>query len=222
MNSNSREFVDFIFNEQIIKFGEFKLKSGRISPYFFNFGSFDDSLKLASLGKFYSQSIVDNNIDFDVIFGPAYKGIPISLATAMAHFYKRDTNLPYAFNRKEKKNYGEGGSIIGTPLKGKKVLAVDDVITSGRTIRETKEIVESEGGILSGFLVALDREEKPSENSRLTALQEASEMYGVRIYAVATISNVLDYINSSHSINHPYYNKISQYMDLYGLNKSYS
>jgi orotate phosphoribosyltransferase len=215
MNTNKNQFIQFIYEEEILKFGNFKLKSGRNSPYFFNFGSFDDSVKLAKLGESYASSIIENNIEFDVIFGPAYKGIPISLSASMALFYKHGLRVNYAFNRKEAKDHGEGGNIVGTSLKGRKVLAVDDVITSGKTIKETKEIIEREGGELSAFLVALDREEKALE-SQLSALEEASKNYGVEIYAVAKISDVMSYMEKEHGKTYVHLSKIQEYLNLYG------
>ncbi|MEH6892220.1 orotate phosphoribosyltransferase [Bacillus sp. JJ864] len=215
MNTNKNQFIQFIFEEEILKFGNFKLKSGRNSPYFFNFGSFDDSVKLAKLGEAYASSIIENNIEFDVIFGPAYKGIPISLSASMALFYKHGLRVNYTFNRKEAKDHGEGGNIVGTSLKGRKVLAVDDVITSGRTIKETKEIIEREGGELSAFLVALDREEKALD-SQLSALEEASKNYGVEIYAVAKISDVMSYMEKEHGKTYVHLSKIQDYLNLYG------
>ncbi|MBE7106974.1 orotate phosphoribosyltransferase [Bacillus cereus] len=214
MNTNKDQFIQFIFEEGIIKFGNFKLKSGRNSPYFFNFGSFDDSAKLAILGESYASSIIENNIEFDVIFGPAYKGIPISLSASMALFYKNGLRVNYAFNRKEAKDHGEGGNIVGTSLRGKKVLAVDDVITSGKTIKETKEIIEREGGELSAFLVALDREER-AVDSQLSALEEASKTYGVVIYAVAKISDVMNYMEKEYGKTYVHFSAIQEYLNLY-------
>ncbi|MBE7097454.1 MULTISPECIES: orotate phosphoribosyltransferase [Bacillus cereus group] len=215
MNANKAQFIKFIFEENILKFGDFELKSGRHSPYFFNFGSFDDSVKLSRLGESYASNIIENDIKFDVIFGPAYKGIPISLSASMALFYKHGLRVNYAFNRKEAKNHGEGGNIIGTSLKGKKILAVDDVITSGRTIKETKEIIEKEGGELSAFLVALDREEKALD-SQLSALEEASKTYGVEIYAVAKISDVMNYMEKEYGKTYIHLSAIQEYLKLYG------
>ncbi|MCC2458354.1 orotate phosphoribosyltransferase [Bacillus cereus] len=215
MNIDKNNFIKFVIEENIIKFGDFKLKSGRNSPYFFNFGAFDDSAKLAILGEAYASSIVENKIEFDVIFGPAYKGIPISLSTSLALFYKSGLRVNYSFNRKEAKVHGEGGNIVGTSLKGKKVLAVDDVVTSGKTIKETKEIVEREGGELSAFLVALDRGEK-ALNSQLSALEAASKEYGVTVYAVAKISDVMEYMKVEYGSSDVHLLAIKEHLKIYG------
>ncbi|QPA33132.1 orotate phosphoribosyltransferase [Anoxybacillus caldiproteolyticus] len=215
MKNNKQDFVNFIFNKGIIKFGKFRLKSGRQSPYFFDFGSFNDSSKIISLGNFYANSIIENKLEFDVIFGPAYKGIPICLSTVIALSNNYDINVNFAFNRKEKKGHGEGGNIIGAPIKGKRVLAVDDVLTSGKTIKETKEIVEDQGGILTSFLVALDRKEK-AVNSQLSALEQAAKTYNVNIYAVASISDVMEYIKETYGDSYPYFSLIKSYLQEYG------
>ncbi|WP_146553968.1 orotate phosphoribosyltransferase [Rummeliibacillus sp. SL167] len=214
----AKEFTNYIFKNNIIRFGEFRLKSGRLSPYFFNFGAFNSASKLSSLGEFYASTIIEKKIDFDVIFGPAYKGIPIALSTALSLNKKDYPDVPFSFNRKEIKQYGEGGQIIGSKIKGKRVLAVDDVLTSGKTIRNTKEIIESEGGILYAFLVALDREEK-GLNTELSALEEAARECNVKIYSVANISNIIEYLNENYDKNHKFNKSVREYIEIHGSKK---
>src|SRR5471032_2064114 len=159
MKDYQRQFIEFALNKQVLKFGEFTLKSGRISPYFFNAGLFNSGRDLALLGRFYAAALMDSGIDFDLVFAPAYKGIPIATTTvvAMAEHYERD--VPYCFNRKEAKDHGEGGSLVGSPLQGNVVL-VDDVITAGTAIRESMEIIAANHAKFAGVLIALDRGEK--------------------------------------------------------------
>ncbi|EGL17722.1 MULTISPECIES: orotate phosphoribosyltransferase [Paenibacillus] len=214
MDPTREAFSKFVVDEGIIRFGEFILKSKRVSPYFFNFGSFDDSRKLTALGSFYASTIVREQIEYDVIFGPAYKGIPISLTTALALFNGYGINANFAFNRKEAKAYGEGGNIIGSGIAGKNVLAVDDVLTSGRTIKDTKELIEREGGRLAAFLVALDREEKGQEG-RLSALEEAALTYDVNIYSVASIRDIVAYMRTEGS-REDLLDRIGTYLQLHG------
>ncbi|MDA7026353.1 orotate phosphoribosyltransferase [Bacillus sp. CLL-7-23] len=211
----NQTFTEYLFHNELIKFGEFKLKSGRLSPYFFHLGSIDNAAKLSALGDFYSTAIIDKKIEFDCLFGPAYKGIPISLATALSLYKKGYSNVSFAFNRKEIKDHGEGGKIIGASLKGKKVLAVDDVLTSGKTIRETKQVVESEGGTLNACLVALDRGEK-GLNSEISALEEASKKYDVHIYSVASIQDIVHFLENDHIFPREYYQSLKDYLKIYG------
>ena len=159
MKAYQKEFIEFAIERGVLKFGEFTLKSGRTSPYFFNAGLFNKGSDLARLGRFYAEALVDSGIDFDVLFGPAYKGIPIATATAVALYDQHNQDTPYCFNRKEKKDHGEGGNLVGSALEGK-VMLVDDVITSGTAIREAMDIVQANGAELSGVLIALDRQEK--------------------------------------------------------------
>lgn len=183
-----------IVDEEIIRFGSFKLKSGRISPYFFNFGGLSDAGLLFRLAQYYAAHIMGSGVEhYNVLFGPAYKGIPLVVSTAIA--LSNEVSLPYSFNRKETKAYADGGLIVGSDLKGKKVLAVDDVITSGRTIQESKSIVEDAGGKLSGYLVALDRCEKMID-SNVSAVSISYEQYGVKCTAVSDIWAVLNYMKT--------------------------
>ena len=169
MKDYQREFIEFALTKKVLRFGEFTLKSGRTSPYFFNAGLFNTGRDLARLGRFYAQALADSTIEFDLLFGPAYKGIPIATTTAVALADHHDMDIPYCFNRKEAKKHGEGGSLVGSPLEGK-IMLVDDVITAGTAIRESMEIIKTHGAELSGVLIALDRQEKGQ--GELSAIQE--------------------------------------------------
>ncbi len=157
MKAFQQEFIEFALSRQVLKFGSFTLKSGRTSPYFFNAGLFNTGGDLAKLGSFYAAALMDAGIDFDVLFGPAYKGIPIATTTAVALAEHHNRDVPYCFNRKEAKTHGEGGSLVGSPLKGR-IMLVDDVITAGTAIRESMEIIQAQGAELAGVLIALDRQ----------------------------------------------------------------
>ncbi len=191
MKQYQREFIEFALNKQVLKFGEFTLKSGRISPYFFNAGLFNTGRDLALLGRFYAAALVDSGIDFDLVFGPAYKGIPIATTTvvALAEHFERD--VPYCFNRKEAKNHGEGGNLVGSPLQGK-IMLVDDVITAGTAIRESMAIIEAHNAQLAGVLISLDRQEKG--RAEISAIQEVERDYRCRVIAIVTLRDLIDYL----------------------------
>jgi orotate phosphoribosyltransferase len=191
MKDYQREFIEFALAKQVLRFGEFTLKSGRTSPYFFNAGLFNTGGDLARLGRFYAQALADSNIDFDLLFGPAYKGIPIATTTAVALFDHHNIDIPYCFNRKEAKKHGEGGSLVGSPLEGK-IMLVDDVITAGTAIRESMEIIKAHGAALSGVLIALDRQEKGQ--GELSAIQEVERDFGTQVIAIVTLADVVTYL----------------------------
>jgi len=191
MKAYQREFIEFALSKQVLRFGEFTLKSGRTSPYFFNAGLFNTGGDLARLGRFYASALMDSSIDFDLLFGPAYKGIPIATTTAVALADHHDKDLPYCFNRKEAKKHGEGGSLVGSPLEGK-VMLVDDVITAGTAIRESMEIIKAHGAELSGVLIALDRQEKGQ--GELSAIQEVERDFGTKVISIVTLTDVISYL----------------------------
>ncbi|KAF1700536.1 orotate phosphoribosyltransferase [Pseudoxanthomonas suwonensis] len=190
MSDHRTRFLQLALDADALRFGEFTLKSGRVSPYFFNAGRFDGGAALAALASCYADAIDASGVEFDLLFGPAYKGIP--LATALACEYaRRGRDLPLAFNRKEAKAHGEGGSLIGAPLAGRKVLVVDDVITAGTAIREALGIIAGAGGSVAGIVVALDRQEIASEQDRRSAAQAVAAEAGVPVLAVAGLADLL-------------------------------
>jgi orotate phosphoribosyltransferase len=191
MKDYQREFIEFAIEKQVLRFGEFTLKSGRVSPYFFNAGLFKTGGDLARLGRFYAATLIDAKIDFDLVFGPAYKGIPIATTTTVALYDHHNIDVPYCFNRKEAKTHGEGGSLVGAELEGK-IMLVDDVITAGTAIRESMEIIKAHGAQLSGVLIALDRQEKGQ--GELSAIQEVERDFGTQVAAIVTLGDVVTYL----------------------------
>jgi orotate phosphoribosyltransferase len=191
MKDYQREFIEFAIEKQVLRFGEFTLKSGRVSPYFFNAGMFKTGGDLARLGRFYAATLMDAKIDFDLIFGPAYKGIPIATTTTVALYDHHNIDVPYCFNRKEAKTHGEGGSLVGADLEGK-IMLVDDVITAGTAIRESMEIIKTQGAELSGVLIALDRQEKGQ--GELSAIQEVERDFGTQVAAIVTLGDVVIFL----------------------------
>lgn len=191
MKDYQKAFIEFAIAKKVLKFGEFTLKSGRISPYFFNAGLFNTGGDLAKLGRYYAAALEDANIEFDMLFGPAYKGIPIATTTAVALAEHYNKDLPYCFNRKEKKDHGEGGSLVGSPLLGN-VMLVDDVITAGTAIRESMEIINQSAANLSGVLIALDRQERGK--GELSAIQEVERDFGAKVIAIITLSDLITYL----------------------------
>lgn len=207
------EFIEFALEKQVLKFGEFTLKSGRTSPYFFNAGLFNTGRDLARLGRFYAAALADSGIKFDVLFGPAYKGIPIATTTAVALADHHDIDTPYCFNRKEKKTHGEGGSLVGSELKGD-IMLVDDVITAGTAIRESMEIIKAEGANLSGVLIALDRQEKGK--GELSAIQEVERDFGTKVISIVTLADLVSYLEQNPDYAE-FLPKVQAYRDSYGI-----
>lgn len=197
MKAYQREFIEFALERQVLRFGEFTLKSGRTSPYFFNAGLFNTGRDLARLGRFYAAALVDSGIEYDLLFGPAYKGIPIATTTAVALCDHHDIDMPYCFNRKEKKDHGEGGSLVGSELKGR-VMLVDDVITAGTAIRESMEIIEAHNAELAGVLIALDRQEKGK--GELSAIQEVERDFGCNIVSIIKLEDLINYLSDRKSV----------------------
>ena len=186
-----RQFIEFALSKQVLKFGEFTLKSGRKSPYFFNAGLFNTGRDLALLGRFYAEALVDSGIEFDLLFGPAYKGIPIATTTAVALAEHHDLDLPYCFNRKEAKDHGEGGNLVGSALQGR-VMLVDDVITAGTAIRESMEIIQANGATLAGVLISLDRQERG--RGEISAIQEVERDYNCKVISIITLKDLIAYL----------------------------
>lgn len=213
MKAYQKEFIEFAIERGVLKFGEFTLKSGRTSPYFFNAGLFNKGSDLARLGRFYAAALVDSGIDFDVLFGPAYKGIPIATATAVALYDHHQQDTPYCFNRKEKKDHGEGGNLVGSALEGK-VMLVDDVITAGTAIREAMEIVEANGAELSGVLIALDRQEKG--RGELSAIQEVERDFGAQVVSIVSLNDVINFLKDDDTFNE-YLPKVEAYRAEFGV-----
>lgn len=192
MQDYKRDFLKFAIDIGVLRFGEFTLKSGRISPYFFNSGLFNTGASLAWLGRYYAEAIKASGIEYDMIFGPAYKGIPLAASAAIALADHHDCDMPYAFNRKEAKDHGEGGSIVGSPLQGK-VLVIDDVITAGTAIRESVTIIEAAGAELAGVVISLDRQEKGT--AEVSAIQEVEAQYGIMVANIVSLENLIEYLD---------------------------
>eukprot|EP00123_Amoebidium_parasiticum_P001353 comp12425_c0_seq1/m.7334 comp12425_c0_seq1/g.7334 ORF comp12425_c0_seq1/g.7334 comp12425_c0_seq1/m.7334 type:complete len:217 (-) comp12425_c0_seq1:615-1265(-) len=216
MKDYQTQFIELAVKENALGFGEFTLKSGRKSPYFFNFGLFNGGKVLASLGQSYAAAVVDANIEHDVMFGPAYKGIPLVAATVMSLARDFDRDTPYCFNRKEAKDHGEGGSLVGASLKGKRVLIVDDVITAGTAIREAIEIITKAGGTPVGVVVCLDRQERGKGET--SAIQEVEQQYGLKVASIVQLDQIIEYINASGDTSlKVHLTAISAYKAQYGV-----
>jgi orotate phosphoribosyltransferase len=195
MHAYQQQFLQLAISKQVLRFGEFTLKSGRLSPYFFNAGLFDDGQSMLSVSQCYAQTILNSGLAFDMLFGPAYKGIPLATGAALA-LAQHGRNVPLAFNRKEAKSHGEGGTLIGAPLRGR-VLIIDDVITAGTAIRESINIIQEHGAEVAGIVIALDRQEKGNE-SALSASQEILQQHGVQVLSIVGLNDLLEY--SEHDI----------------------
>ncbi|MDO6466407.1 orotate phosphoribosyltransferase [Pseudoalteromonas carrageenovora] len=213
MKDYQKEFIEFALEKQVLKFGEFTLKSGRTSPYFFNAGLFNTGRDLARLGRFYASALEDATIEYDVLFGPAYKGIPIATTTAVALADHHDKDVPYCFNRKEKKAHGEGGTLVGSELTGK-IMLVDDVITAGTAIRESMEIIADNGAGLSGVLIALDRQEKGK--AELSAIQEVERDFNTKVISIVKLADLISYLESQGTMDE-HLASVKAYRDQYGI-----
>jgi orotate phosphoribosyltransferase len=213
MQAYQREFIRFAIERGVLRFGQFTLKSGRVSPYFFNAGLFDSGQALAQLGRFYAAAIVDSGIEFDVLFGPAYKGIPLAATTAVALAEHHQRDLPWCFNRKEAKDHGEGGTLVGAPLAGR-VLIIDDVITAGTAIREVMQIIQAQGARAAGVLIALNRQERGQ--GELSAIQEVERDYGMPVVSIVSLQQVLEYLAEDAELKR-YLPAVEAYRAEYGI-----
>ncbi len=213
MKAYQREFIEFALEKEVLKFGEFTLKSGRKSPYFFNAGLFNTGRDLARLGRFYAAALVDSAIEFDVLFGPAYKGIPIATTTAVALADHHDVDTPYCFNRKEAKDHGEGGNLVGSALEGR-IMLVDDVITAGTAIRESMEIIQNNSADLAGVLVAIDRQEKGK--GELSAIQEVERDFGCAVISIVSLTDLITYLEEQGG-NRGHLDAVKAYRAQYGI-----
>jgi orotate phosphoribosyltransferase len=191
MHDYQREFLDFAIDIGVLRFGQFTLKSGRISPYFFNSGLFNTGASLARLGRYYAQAATASNIEFDMIYGPAYKGIPLAASLAIALADHHDRDMPYCFNRKEAKDHGEGGTIVGAPLAGR-VLIIDDVISAGTSVRESVDIIQAAGATPAGVVIALDRQERGTGET--SAIQEVERDYGLTVASIVGLQELITYL----------------------------
>jgi orotate phosphoribosyltransferase len=215
-NMTKNQFIEFIMHTGVLKLGEFTLKSGRVSPYFFNAGLFNTGNQLATLAKGYAGAIADKQVNFDVLFGPAYKGIPLAATTSVSLALDFNIDKPYAFNRKEAKNHGEGGNIVGHALEGD-ILIIDDVITAGTAIRESMLLIESQGAKPAGVIVALDRMEKGQ--GELSAIQEIERDYDIPVYSIISMHDIINYLKSNPELDNcqQYLVAMNSYREQYGI-----
>jgi orotate phosphoribosyltransferase len=215
MKDFQSRFLHFVIDHEILRFGEFTLKSGRKSPYFFNAGLFNTGGKLAFLARCYADAILDSNLDYDVLFGPAYKGIPLAATTVVALSSGHGVDKPYCFNRKEAKDHGEGGSIVGAPLAGR-ALVIDDVITAGTAIREAAQIITDNGATMAGIAVAMDRQERGT--GELSAIQEVERDYGVPVISIIQLDHIIGYLEASYNGElQKFLPAVSRYREEYGV-----
>ena len=211
MQDYQKRFVEYCLQRGALKFGEFTLKSGRISPYFFNAGTFNTGADLSALAGYYAEAIEAANIDIDLIFGPAYKGIPLAAITTSALYQRFQRDIPYAFDRKEKKDHGEGGITVGADIQGR-VMIIDDVITAGTAIRQSMELIASLGAEVTAVTIALDRQEKG--RGELSAIQELEQL-GVRVIPIIRLADILQYLKNNQQTDN--FTRVSQYREQYGI-----
>jgi len=215
MKDYQQEFIEFAIELGVLRFGEFTLKSGRLSPYFFNSGLFNTGASLAKLGRFYAQALVDSQIPFDVLFGPAYKGIPLASTTAIALADHHQLETPYCFNRKEIKDHGEGGNLVGSDLTGK-VMIIDDVISAGTSVRESMDIIANEKAQAAGVVIALDRQEKGKND--ISAIKEIEQQYQIPVTSIIKLADLITYLESVNNTPElqEYALKVQAYRQQYG------
>ena len=218
-NSNQDNFIRFALEAKVLSFGEFKTKAGRLSPYFFNAGGFDDGARLGALGRYYAKALQDSKLPFDMLYGPAYKGITLAAATAIA-LADNGVNVPYAYNRKEAKDHGEGGVLVGAPVKGK-VVIVDDVISAGTSVRESVDLIRKAGAEPAAVLIALDRMERSGTATEIgdkSAVQAVEQEFGLPVISIANLTGLMSFLTASSDsqLNH-YLPAVKAYRDKYGI-----
>lgn len=213
MKTYQKEFIEFALETGVLRFGSFTLKSGRQSPYFFNSGLFNSGASLAKLGRFYAQTIAESEVEFDVLFGPAYKGIPLASTTVVALADQEQRDVPYVFNRKEKKDHGEGGQLVGAELKGK-VLIIDDVISAGTSVRESVDIIRAAGAEPAGVIIALDRQERGQ--GELSAIQEVQAEHNIPVLSIISLNDLLGYLQNSDELAE-FLPAVQAYREQYGV-----
>ena len=220
MKPHSSEFIEFALEAKVLSFGEFKTKAGRLSPYFFNAGDFNDGAKLGALGEFYARTLLSAQIEFDMLFGPAYKGITLSASTAIA-LANLEKNVSFAYNRKEAKDHGEGGVLVGAPLQGR-VVIVDDVISAGTSVRESVELIQKAGATPCAVLIALDRMEKSGnavDIGEFSAVQAVQKDFGIPVIAIANLADLLQFLEKTNdSVLKEHLPKVQSYRQQYGIN----
>ncbi|HLS16934.1 MAG TPA: orotate phosphoribosyltransferase [Paenalcaligenes sp.] len=218
MQSLRNQFVQFALEQGVLKFGQFKVKSGRMSPYFFNAGLFNTGASVHQLAQFYAQTLLDAQIEFDMLYGPAYKGIPLVTATALALAQQSDRTVPFAFNRKEAKAHGEGGMLVGAPLQGR-VVIVDDVITAGTSVRESVDIIRAQGAEPAAVLIALDRMERAGTDTQVethSAVQAVQDEFGIPVVSIASLADIMFFLENTPDLS-DFKTPIAAYRQRYGV-----
>ena len=213
MKPFQKEFIEFAIAQNVLCFGSYTLKSGRISPYFFNSGLFNTGASLARLGESYASTILDSGVEFDVLYGPAYKGIPLVSAASIALSTKHQRDVPYCFNRKEAKDHGEGGNTVGAPLKGR-VLLLDDVISAGTSIRESIDIINASGAQLVGVVISIDRQERGQQDT--SAIQEIEQQYNIPVISIVKLEHIIEYLGESTEFS-ANLDSVREYREQYGV-----
>jgi orotate phosphoribosyltransferase len=218
-NSNQDNFIQFALEANVLSFGEFKTKAGRLSPYFFNAGGFNDGARLSALGRYYAQALQESGLEYDMLYGPAYKGITLAAATTIA-LADAGRNVPYAYNRKEAKDHGEGGSLVGAPVKGR-VVIIDDVISAGTSVRESVQLIRDAGAEPAAVLIALDRMEKSgtaTEIGEKSAVQAVEEEFGLPVVAIANLADLMAFLRTSSNAElTTYLPAVKAYREKYGV-----
>jgi orotate phosphoribosyltransferase len=218
-NSNQDNFIQFALEANVLSFGEFKTKAGRLSPYFFNAGGFNDGARLSALGRYYAKALQESGLQYDMLYGPAYKGITLAAATAIA-LADTGLNVPYAYNRKEAKDHGEGGSLVGAPVKGK-VVIIDDVISAGTSVRESVKLIREAGAEPAAVLIALDRMEKSGTATEVgdkSAVQAVEQEFGLPVIAIANLADLMAFLTASSNAElTSYLPAVKAYREKYGI-----